>query len=392
MGRKSKSGGVTPRNGKIQVTFHWRGERCRETLELPPTPPNLAHARRMVGDIREEIRLGSFSYAKYFPESKRADKPATKPTIRALGKAWLGTLTNLAYSTVEGYEGLLDTHVYPTLGERPVDTVTYLELTGIVPADVTNKTRNNLLTPVRGIFDLAVVEGHITADPALRLRNAKVQEPEPDPFELPEVEAILAHIAGQYGEQVECYFGVGFFMGPRTSEHIALSWNDMDWRRKITRVQRAKVRRRQKQTKTGRARNHELNSRAIIYFERQRKHTQLLKIDGRPVFLDPVTRQPYIDDQTPRRRYWEPTLKALGIRYREPYQMRHTYATLAIMAGANPNWVAKQMGNSARVVFKHYAKWIDEADKGREQQKLEAFLVANPVANAPGSTLTGTRK
>ena len=180
---------------------------------------------------------------------------------------------------------------------------------------------------------------------------------------------ILAHLAAKYGEEVECYFGVGFFVGPRVSEHIELQWPDVDWRRGILRVQRAKVRKHTKETKTGRARNHELGSRARGYLERMRKHTQL---KSPYVFLDPITGNQHLDDQTPRRRYWEPTLKALGIRWREPKQMRHTYATTAIMAGANPNWVAKQMGNSPRIMYKHYARWIEAT--AREQQKVEAYI------------------
>lgn len=392
MGRKNKSGGVTPRGKWIQITFPYLGERCRETLKRPPTPPNIAHAKRLRQEIMEKIDHGTFKYADYFPESQRAEKPTAKPTFRALGAAYLKTLTDLAFSTVEGYDHLLELHVYPTLGDKPIDTITYLDLTGIIPDGITGKTRNNLLTPIRAVMDLALVEGHITANPALRLRNAKVQDPEPDPFDLAEVELILEHIGGKYGEPVECYFGLGFFAGPRVSEHIELSWKDVDWRRSILRVQRAKVRRKKKDTKTGRARNHELNSRARAYLERQRKHTQLAKIEGDPIFVDPITGNPYIDDQTPRRRYWEPTLKALGIRYREPKQMRHTYATTAIMAGANPNWIAKQMGNSPRVMYKHYARWIEDADKGRQQQKLEAFLVANPVANDRGPAVSSGGK
>jgi integrase len=44
------------------------------------------------------------------------------------------------------------------------------------------------------------------------------------------------------------------------------------------------------------------------------------------------------------------------------------------MAGANPMWVARQVGNSAQMIFKHYARWIDSADRCREAEKLESVL------------------
>ena len=47
---------------------------------------------------------------------------------------------------------------------------------------------------------------------------------------------------------------------------------------------------------------------------------------------------------------WEPVLKRLGVRYRPPYQMRHTFATLAISVGENINWVARMLGHKSPVV------------------------------------------
>jgi integrase len=91
--------------------------------------------------------------------------------------------------------------------------------------------------------------------------------------------------------------------------------------------------------------------------------------------MDPVTGKPYNDEKPFRERYWRPTLTtALKIRYREPYQMRHTYATMAVMAEANPVWIARQMGNSPTIVFRHYARWIERMDRNREGNKLNTFL------------------
>jgi integrase len=64
-------------------------------------------------------------------------------------------------------------------------------------------------------------------------------------------------------------------------------------------------------------------------------------------------------------------LKRLGLRYREPYQTRHTFATLALMSGANPSYIARQLGHTnANMLFRVYSKWIDGADKSRERDKL----------------------
>lgn len=65
-----------------------------------------------------------------------------------------------------------------------------------------------------------------------------------------------------------------------------------------------------------------------------------------------------------------------------PYQTRHTFATTALMAGANPAYISRQLGHkTAEMVYKVYAKWIDGADRGREKAKWEASAGA-PVAVA----------
>ena len=60
--------------------------------------------------------------------------------------------------------------------------------------------------------------------------------------------------------------------------------------------------------------------------------------------------------------------------------MRHTYATMAIMAGASPIYVARQMGNGPRIVFKHYARRIEAADRGRERAKIDKYLAESWTA------------
>ena len=89
------------------------------------------------------------------------------------------------------------------------------------------------------------------------------------------------------------------------------------------------------------------------------------------IFHNPHNGEPWTDGKL-QGRYWNDSLRALGLRHRECYQTRHTYATIYIMNGANGAYVAKQMGNSPEMVFGVYAKWIKGADKGRERDKVNA--------------------
>ncbi|MBT9614459.1 MAG: tyrosine-type recombinase/integrase [Burkholderiales bacterium] len=123
----------------------------------------------------------------------------------------------------------------------------------------------------------------------------------------------------------------------------------------------------------------ELNSRALGVLERQLKLTFAEDDEEAFIFISPITNKPFLDDQTPRKSYWYPTLDALKIRRRPAYNTRHTYATLSLMAGANPMWVARQLGHtSMKMLLEVYAKWIDDSDDSRERNKMDLLF-----ANAP---------
>ena len=48
-------------------------------------------------------------------------------------------------------------------------------------------------------------------------------------------------------------------------------------------------------------------------------------------------------------------------RYRRPYQCRHTYASTLLTAGANPGFVAHQLGHEEiSTLYKHYGKYVRE--------------------------------
>lgn len=92
------------------------------------------------------------------------------------------------------------------------------------------------------------------------------------------------------------------------------------------------------------------------------------------MFHDPGTGKPWAYEQNARKRYWELTIKTLGIRYRRPYNTRHTYATVGLMAGVNPAYMAGQLGHGTEVFFKDYASWISSKQDISEMAKIEGKL------------------
>src|SRR5689334_9619633 len=60
------------RDGKLLFDFRFGGQRCREQTTLDDTPANRKLMAKMLEKIDAEITLGTFEYARYFPNSKRA--------------------------------------------------------------------------------------------------------------------------------------------------------------------------------------------------------------------------------------------------------------------------------------------------------------------------------
>ncbi|MGO3987366.1 integrase [Pseudomonas sp. SAS7] len=78
----------------------------------------------------------------------------------------------------------------------------------------------------------------------------------------------------------------------------------------------------------------------------------------------------WINEPSVTIRHFKSALKALNIRERRQYDTRHTYATMCLMSGMNPAFIANQRGHSVKMLLSTYAKWISSSSDWRELEKL----------------------
>lgn len=400
MGRKSETGGVTPLGDRIQVRFSWRGKELRPTLDMKPTAANLKHARRIRDAVVADIKAGTFNLAEYFPDYKFADRHAIDESARDFSQwaeLW-GELSarDLEDSTLRIYKRHLAAYWTSVFGSNMPKSITHErilkhlavlsserlnEANGKVIKALSRKTQNNILIPLRGVFDLICKSDRHLRNPVDGIENLKVQTAPPDPFSAEEVDIILVALKKK-GEVEADYFEFAFFAGLRSSEQIALLWPDVDLRSGIVKVRRARVLAKDKErTKTATEREVELNARALAVLERQRARTQLA---GSHVFINPATEKPWNDEQL-QRKIFASALRIAGIRHRPPKECRDTSVTLSLAAGADPAWVAKQHGHSLQVMMRSYAKWIPKADRGRNIDAVNRALASADSAVIPQS-------
>jgi integrase len=361
------------------------------TVELPPTATNLQAAQRTLTAIMDEIKSGTFVYERHFSkvgqEAMQAASAAT--SFKDLAETWWTTVI-ADYGTKKGYRSTLDQVWIPALGDKAVINIRHSDIKAVIAqrvgAGISGKTVNNDLTSLRGILDAAVADGLIAVSPARLIKNLKHQKALPDPFTPEEVVRILADLKERAPVQVWAYFQFVLATGLRPSEMISVRWGKITWAEKTIRVDTAITRRREKGTKTSTIREVDLQAPAMTALAVMKPFTFLVEADA-PIFCHPVTGEPWRDDQYQRKTYFHPCLKRLGIRKRDANQCRHTFATMSLMAGAKPAYIARQMGHkNSKMVHEVYAKWIDGADEGRERAKLEEAW-ANLVPTSIGPRL-----
>lgn len=79
------------------------------------------------------------------------------------------------------------------------------------------------------------------------------------------------------------------------------------------------------------------------------------------VFIHPLTGQRWADTHQIRK-VWVAACKKAGVRYRNPYQTRHTFASRLLMGGEQELLVAKLLGHaSVEMVRRHYGRYIKQA-------------------------------
>jgi integrase len=172
--------------------------------------------------------------------------------------------TRLQPSTFEQYASVLERHVFPRLGTRPlaslrtadIDALIHdLEAEGRAPGTV-----RNVIVPLRKMLADAVRQGLLIANPASNadlppaqdfvgqeipsehtdaIRDALAELAKPDPLRAGEPDLLFAHL-----------FDVALATGLRLGELRALHWGYVDFERSLIRVELAYSRRTLKRPKT----------------------------------------------------------------------------------------------------------------------------------------------
>lgn len=366
-------------------------------MKLAPTPRNLNHAANLRASVLHEIAIGTFDYAARFPESKLARKlqgarAVATDTVEEYLWRWLDRIRpSIEKTTAIYYERYIRRTLVPAVGAHRLGDLTKDHCRDLIASKpkVTAKRWNNVLSPLRQMLAEAASDGLIPTSPMegvkVKRRREIAREDDIDPFTPEELAAIIEAAPAHLGALVTFLAWTGL----RPSEMMALRWEDVDLKKGTLRVRAAKVGGIEKapKTKAGR-RTVELLPPAQKALEAQRAMTGLMKAH---VWHD-LRRgpgKPWENDKQIREWHWRPLLTRCKVRYRYPYQLRHTYASMLLSAGENPMWVAQQMGHHDWVITaRTYARWLPQVapDAGNKARALWGLLDSATQRNRTNGT------
>ena len=362
----------------IRIRFTWNKKRCCETLPFPQTAKGIAAAEGLRSQVKQLDRLGALTTEKYielFP-STRSGAVTQMPIFFDYAQEWLNSL-QIVESTRKNYRSTMQNYWVPHLAHLPIDAISPVLMRKIVNGiEWTSPVRRkNAVRLVTSLFNQAISDELIQRNPARSIPTTRVVKRELDPFSRAEADAVIAklyEVTSGLQTIYACFFEFSFYTGMRPGEAMALRWSEVDTRNRTARVCRIRLYGKiQERTKTKTSREVLLNDQALQALEKARP---LTAARSDYVFAPEGSgdkSELYVRSETGPKRYWLLALRKLGMRHRRMYDTRHTYATMCLMAGMNPAFIASQLGHSVQILLSTYARWISSPNDWSELEKLD---------------------
>ena len=355
---KKKTFRIVPTKGYWYIHFSYKGEdggtiRYRKTSGLKATEEN-KHEAHCIG------RLRYHKLAK--PKAQSLDFSQGCDLVKELIEKYMAILKNrdLKPSTLKGYNSINRHHLLPVFGTMPISSLNtelietwFTTITGVSKKAISAKTKNNILNFFSEILSKAADWGYLAKNPAKTVKRCKVIPKEKKIWTQPQRDQFLTTIKEECTE-THAIFATSLFTGVRVGELLALSWEDIDWERNLLHIRNNFVEKEitTPKNRTSRWVNISPHLAKILQKHRQKsmKSTGLLFSRSNGEHLsNSMLRTPFLK--------YQKKAKVPKIRM---HDMRHTFASLALMSGADLASVQKWLGHKHVQTTMGYISLIPE--------------------------------
>ena len=360
------------KSGNLYMDFSYRNIRCREHTKLKDSPANRKRLISIMKTIEASILLGQFDYQVYFPNSRRVSKfkeidsmmKATEdsniPDLTHFSEQWYEDMSvGWRRSYQETVIGIVDKKLKPYFGSRVISDITKADILQFrssltkVRRKAGKKLAPSTINRHIKILLMIIAEAADRFDfinKTLGIKPLQIPRHDIKPFTLEEVNKIINNVRIDFRD----YFIIRFFTGMRTGEIDGLQWQYVDFEKREILIRRTIVKGREEYTKTDSSQR-EIKMSSLVYdaFLSQQKRTKGNKF----VFCNSAGKP--LDYHNVSKRIWYPLLRLLDIEKRNPYQTRHTAATIMLASLEAPEFVSHQLGHSSsEMLFRVYSRFI----------------------------------
>jgi site-specific recombinase XerD len=286
--------------------------------------------------------------------------PAGRATIEALRDRYLANMetTNKNHETIRKYKMLFSqlTAFAEDAGIRFVDELDLSQLESFRSSwKDQNLSRQKKQERLRGIFRYAAKHKMISENPAAELDAVKVHKRQVVPFTDDEIERVL-NAAKAHSDKVYAFVLLMRYSGLRISDAAMLPLEQVVGNRLTLRTQ-----------KTGK-------DVSVLLPDFVVKALHSFKPRTPKHFFWTGQSQVHGLTNLYRNNFLKKVFKAAGLTNKpHPHQFRHTFASKLLSSGATVEDVASLLGNTPKIVWKHYAAWVKDRQESLDRAVLRAF-------------------
>lgn len=286
--------------------------------------------------------------------------------FKDVAEMWLRSKNNVSEGVRARYECELRVYVNPKWSDVRIGSITLDDVsqwvaelsTGSYPVDLRRRHKPKPLSPrsvksivkvvFAGILDYAVKVKYLTENPARDVAIPKTEYKDLVFLDIHEIEA-LADAAEAVGRPVDALI-VRFqsYVGTRINETFALQVGDLDLKNRKARIRRtwknSATTQRLGPPKSGKPRTVAIPKFLIKPLREQ------IKGQSDTAYVFRAAKGGHINDHNWRRKIWHPAVELAKLQDVEgltPHSLRHSYAAIAIKAGADVKILQRQMGHSS---------------------------------------------
>ena len=279
--------------------------------------------------------------------------------------------------TWERYESICRVHIKPTLGREKLRTLTSNHLRALyrdkLDAGLAPRTVNYIHVTLHKALNDAVSDGLVPKNVASAVKSPRPEKPEIHPLTR-EQARILLEAASKEDDRFEALYVVALHSGLREGELLGLKWEDVGLGAGTLAVRRTLSETRTghkfELPKNGKGRSVKLSQGAVeaLKSHRARQNEERLKAgslwqDHNLVF--PTTIGTTMSGTNLTGRHFKPLLKKAELPAIRLHDLRHTCATILLMAGKHPKFVQELLGHaSINITLDTYSHVIEGMDGG----------------------------